>query len=84
MMNMHISIYVCITVYTCITLCIIAIIILYRTVIIIIIFLYFKKVTQLTGADPGFQVRGGRTLKKSRRAEGGNQVKVVCYYFIQM
>ena len=26
----------------------------------------------ITGADPGFQVRGGgRTLKKLRRAEGG-------------
>ena len=25
----------------------------------------------LTGADPGFQVRGGAHLKKLRRAEGG-------------
>ena len=25
----------------------------------------------VTGADPGFQVRGGAHLKKSRRAEGG-------------
>ena len=26
---------------------------------------------QLSGADPGFQVRGGAHLKKLRRAEGG-------------
>ena len=25
----------------------------------------------ITGADPGFQVRGGANLKKLRRAEGG-------------
>ena len=27
-----------------------------------------------TGADPGFQVRGGARLKKSRRAEGGAKI----------
>jgi hypothetical protein len=28
----------------------------------------------ITGADPGFQVRGGRHLKKLRRAEGGAKI----------
>ena len=28
----------------------------------------------ITGADPGFQVRGGRTQKKLRRAEGGANI----------
>ena len=27
-----------------------------------------------TGADPGFQVRGGAHLKKLRRAEGGAKI----------
>jgi hypothetical protein len=27
-----------------------------------------------SGADPGFQVKGGRTLKKLRRAEGGAKI----------
>ena len=27
-----------------------------------------------TGADPGFQVRGGRTSKKLRRVEGGAKI----------
>ena len=27
-----------------------------------------------SGADPGFQVRGERTLKKMRRAEGGSTI----------
>jgi hypothetical protein len=29
---------------------------------------------QSTGADPGFQVRGGALLKKLRRAEGGAKI----------
>jgi hypothetical protein len=28
----------------------------------------------ITGADPGFQVRGGAHLKKLRRAEGGAKI----------
>ena len=28
----------------------------------------------ITGADPGFQVRGGAHLKKLRRAEGGTKM----------
>ena len=28
----------------------------------------------LSGADPGFQVRGGAHLKKLRRAEGGTNI----------
>ena len=34
-----------------------------------------RNFSQYSGADPGFQVRGGgRTLKKSRRAEGGAKI----------
>jgi hypothetical protein len=29
---------------------------------------------KLSGADPGFQVRGGAHLKKLRRAEGGAKI----------
>ena len=33
---------------------------------------YLKQ--KITGADPGFQVRGGAHLKKLRRAEGGAKI----------
>ena len=43
---------------------------------------YFK---HITGADPGFQVRGGAHLKKLRRAEEGTQIlgvfRVKNHYF---
>jgi hypothetical protein len=29
---------------------------------------------EISGADPGFQVRGGAHLKKLRRAEGGAKI----------
>ena len=46
------------------------------------ILLYISKTQRLhklskkytTGADPGFQVRGGAHLKKLRRAEGGAKI----------
>ena len=31
----------------------------------------------IPGADPGFQVRGGASLKKLRRAEGGTKIFAV-------
>ena len=31
-------------------------------------------ILSVPGADPGFQVRGGRRLKKLRRAEGGANI----------
>jgi hypothetical protein len=43
---------------------------------------YFK---HITGADPGFQVRGGAHIKKLRRAEEGTQIlgvfRVKNHYF---
>jgi hypothetical protein len=38
------------------------------------IFRYKIQKIHKTGADPGFQVRGGAHLKKLRRAEGGAKI----------
>ena len=35
---------------------------------------YLTNYPHITGADPGFQVRGGAHLKKLRRAEGGANI----------
>jgi hypothetical protein len=36
--------------------------------------MHFHSIRALSGADPGFQVRGGAHLKKLGRAEGGANI----------